>query len=216
MKITQVRLLSFLVAVLSISLIMGCASEPKPKEQQKAFYVDAEGNLKDKRDDIVKKAGEFKLENGYYVDNNGERINRRIDDTKEKINETVDKTKEGMKTTFRSMFNTRVKGEAYVLTDIKFKEGSHLVKAYSKPEFMALIETLKEHPEGRIQVQAFTSEGKNKMECKELARLRAEHVKSMIVTLGGNKEQISSKGIGLTAKDAEKAVENRVEIRVEG
>ncbi len=218
--------LSLFLMAMGFSFVLGCKSEPSSKKQQKAFYVDKNGDLRDKRDKVVKKSGEYKLEDGFYVDNNGEKINRRIDDTKEKINDmvdntkegvknTIDKSKEGIKNSFNNMFNTRVKGEAYTLSDVAFKDDSHRLTGYSKPEIMALIESLKEHPEGRIQVQVYTADGKNKMECKELARLRAEVVKDMIVTLGGNKDQISSKGIGLTAKDAEKSVADKVEIVVE-
>ena len=64
------------------------------EKQQKAFHVDAQGNLLNKKGNVVKKAGEFKLEGGYYVDSNGERIKRDIDKTKEKINEKVGQTKE--------------------------------------------------------------------------------------------------------------------------
>ena len=88
------QLLLFIPIIFMTLFISGCKSDVDMKKQQKAFYVDANGNLLNKKDQLVKKKGEFKLEGGYYIDNNGETIKRNIDKTKDKINKTVDNTKE--------------------------------------------------------------------------------------------------------------------------
>lgn len=196
------------------------------KKQQKAFYVDDKGDLLDKKGDVVKKKGEFKLEGGYYVDNEGEIIKRKIDKTKEKINKAVDKTKDavgnaadktkdGVKSTFKELFNTRAVGTTYTLSEITFDKTSHKITNMSKEEVEGLAEALKEHPDNRIQVQVHTADGKDRAESKQISRLRAEVVKSMMVALGVSENQISSKGMGLQAQEAQKAVDNKVEIVVE-
>ncbi|MGB1243101.1 MAG: OmpA family protein [Chitinophagales bacterium] len=196
------------------------------KKQQKAFHVDDKGNLLDKKGKVVKKAGDFKLEGGYYIDADGEIIKRKIDKTKEKINAAVDKTKEavsdaasktkeGVKSTFKELFNTKAVGTAYTLPEITFDETSHRITGMSKVEVEGLANALKEHPDSRIQVQVHTADGKNRAESKQISRLRADVVKNMLVALGVKENQISSKGMGLTTKDAEKAVADKVEVIVE-
>ncbi len=91
------QLLLFIPIIFMTLFVPGCKSDVDMKKQQKAFYVDANGNLLNKKDQIVKKKGEFKLEGGYYIDNNGETIKRNIDKTKDKINKTVDNTKDKLK-----------------------------------------------------------------------------------------------------------------------
>ena len=165
------------------------------KKQQKAFHVDAKGDLLDKKGNVVKKAGEFKLEGGYYVDENGDIIKRKIDKTKEKINAAVDKTKEavgnaasktaeGAKGTFKKLFNTKAVGTAHTLSEITFDEKSHRITNMSKTEVEGLAAALKEHPNARIQVQVHTADGKTRAESKQISKLRAEVVKSMLVALG--------------------------------
>lgn len=232
------RILTFLTLVSLALLVVNCKSEVSSKQQQKAFHVDTNGNLLNKKNEIVKKAGEFKLEGGYFVDNTGEPIKRDIDKAKEKINEKVgdakdklstaaDKTKEkistaaaglsadNVKAKFNKMFNTKAVGTAYVLTDIAFDKKSHRITGMSKEEVEGMAAALKEHPESRIQVQVHTADGKNNSECKKISSLRADVVKNMLVTLGVNADQISSKGLGLTSEDAAKAVANTVEVVVE-
>ena len=244
----KAKTLSFLLICLVALFFTDCKSEVSMKKQQKAFYVDANGDLLNKKGKLVKKKGAFKLEGGYYVDNNGERIKRDIDKAKEKINETVDKTKEklseqmdktkeklsetmdktkasvssaagasaeAVKDQFNKLFNTKAVGTAYTLPDIEFDKKSHRITKMSKAEVEGLAASLKEHPESRIQVQVHTADGKNKSECKEISGLRAEVIKDMLVTLGVNADQISSKGLGLTVEDAAKAVANKVEVVVE-
>jgi len=196
------------------------------KKQQKAFHVDDKGDLLDKKGKVVKKKGEFKLEGGYYVDGDGEIIKRKIDKTKEKINKAVDKTKEavsdaasktkdGVKSTFKELFNTKAIGTAYTLPAITFDEKSHRITGMSKVEVEGLADALKEHPDSRIQVQVHTADGKDRMESKKISKLRAKVVKDMLIALGVNEKQISSKGMGLTTEDAKKAVANKVEVVVE-
>lgn len=236
-----------LVSLVSI-FFMNCKTDVSSKKQQSAFYVDADGNLMNKKGKLVKNAGEYKMEGGYYVDMNGERIKRNIDKTKEKINEKVGATKEklsdaasstkeamsnaasntkeamsnaasltaaGVKDNFNKLFNTKAVGTAYALHDIAFDKESHRITGMSKEEVEGLAAALKEHPESRIQVQVHTSDGKNKAKCKKISSLRADVVKNMLVTLGVNADQISAKGLGLTATDAAKAVANTVEVVVE-
>jgi len=214
-----------------------CASDVDSKKQQTAFYVDAEGNLLNKKGNLVKRKGNFKLEKGFYVDNDGQPIKRNIDKTKAKINEKVANTKEklnnaattskdavsnaankttdSVKESFNDLFNTRAVGTAYTLSDISFDPKSHRITNMSKADVEGLAASLKEHPESRIQVQVHTADGKTKAECKEMSSMRADVVKNMLVALGVKEDQISAKGLGLTTADAAKAVANKVEVIVE-
>ncbi len=96
-KSTKQLLLFIAMIFMTVSISTSCKTDVDMKKQQKAFYVDANGNLLNKKHQLVKKKGEFKLEGGYYIDNNGETIKRNIDKTKDKINKTVDNTKGKMK-----------------------------------------------------------------------------------------------------------------------
>lgn len=242
------QLTLFLAAAFVISFTIGCKSDVDMKKQQKAFYVDAKGNLLNKKDEIVKKAGEYKMEGGYYVDNNGQYIQRGIDKTKEKINKTVDNTKdkikdaasntkdkikdaasntkkavtlaanrttESVKNNFNDLFNTKAVGTIYPLPDIKFDKDSHRITNFKKEDVEGMAASLKDHPASRIQVQVYTADAKTKRENSKISIKRAEVVKQMLVTLGVNEDQISSKGMGLPTEDAAKAVANTVEVVVE-
>lgn len=92
------RLLPFLALAGMALIVVNCKSEVSSKKQQKAFHVNADGDLLNNKDEVVKKAGEFKLEGGYYVDNSGEPIKRNIDKAKEKINKKVGDAKEKLST----------------------------------------------------------------------------------------------------------------------
>lgn len=96
-KSTKQILLFIPIIFMTLFMSSGCKSDVDMKKQQKAFYVDANGNLLNKKDQLVKKKGEFKLEGGYYIDNDGNTIKRNIDKTKDKINKTVGDTKGKMK-----------------------------------------------------------------------------------------------------------------------
>ena len=252
-------ILPFLAIVGALILFTDCKSEVSSKKQQKAFHVDANGDLLNKKGDIVKKAGEFKLEGGFFVDGSGEPIKRDIDIAKEqlnkkmgtakeklnekmgtakdKLNAAADNTKgkldaaldntkaavssdagtttESVKANFNKVFNTKVVGTAFALSNIEFDKKSHRITNMSKAEIEGLVAALKEHPASRIQVQVHTADGKNKKECREISALRADVVKNMLVTLGVSADQISAKGLGLTTSDAAKAVANAVEVIVE-
>ncbi len=232
------RIFALLTLVSMALLVVNCKSEVSSKQQQKAFHVNANGDLLNNKNEVVKKAGDFKLEGGYYVDSSGEPIKRDIDKAKEKINEKVGDAKDklsnaagntkaavsaaaaslsadNVKAKFNKMFNTKAVGTAYALHDITFDKESHRITGMSKEEIEGMAAALKEHPASRIQVQVYTADGKNNVECKKISALRADVVKNMLVTLGVNADQISAKGLGLTSSDAAKAVANTVEVVVE-
>jgi len=248
-KKTIKQLSLFIPLALIAVLILGCSSDVDMQKQQKAFYVDASGNLLNKKGVMVKKAGEFKLEGGYYVDNKGQYIQRKIDKTKDKINSTVDNTKdkinstvdktkgkmkiaaantkkamtlaanrttESVKSNFNELFNTKAVGTIYPMTEIKFDPKSHRITNFKKEDIEGMAASLKENPGSRIQVQVYTADAKSRGENKKISNLRAELVKNMLVTLGVKEDQISFKGMGLPTEDAAKAVNNAVEVVVEG
>ena len=84
----------------------------------------------------------------------------------------------------------------YTLSDLEFNEENHRISSYSKAEVEGLAQALIENEEGRIIVQAFTSDGANEQENKELSETRAMVVLDMLVTLGVAKHQIHSEGMG--------------------
>ncbi len=253
---------------------------------QTQYVVDATGNLVDKNGKVIKNAGEFREENGFFVDNEGAKIQRGIDVAKEKMNNAADKTKEAVgnatektkeavgnatenakeaiggatanakeaignatdktkdalsntgdkianaadktktavtnaagitavaaQENFAKLFNTKAVGTAYGLSNITFDTESHRITNMSKEEVEGLAAALKEYPDARIQVQVHTADGGNNIENKTISNLRAKVVKDMLVTLGVDAKQISSKG--LSAKDATKAAANVVEVVVQ-
>ncbi len=231
------QLLLFIPIIFMTLFVPGCKSDVDMKKQQKAFYVDANGNLLNKKDQIVKKKGEFKLEGGYYIDNNGETIKRNIDKTKDKINKTVDNTKdkiknaaadskkavkvaanrttESVKANFNELFNTKAVGTIYPLTEIKFNPKSHKITNFKKEDVEGMAAALKDNPASRIQVQVYTADAKSRAQNRKISKDRADLVMNMLVALGVSKEQISAKGMGLPTEDAAKAVANAVEVVVE-
>lgn len=231
------QFLPFITIALMGVFITGCKSDASMQKQQKAFYVDADGNLLNKKGDLVKKAGEFKLEGGFYVDNKGQYIQRDIDKAKEKLNTKVDETKDKLKNAtakskeaiklaanrttesvtqnFNKLFNTKAVGTIYPLPDIKFDKDSHRITNFKKEDVEGLAASLKDNPASRIQVQVYTADAKSRSANKKVSVLRADVVKQMLVTLGVNDDQISSKGMGLPTEDAAKAVANAVEVVVE-
>ncbi len=96
-SLAPTKLLPLVALCLAAFLFTDCKSEPDSRKQQKAFYVDSNGDLRNNKEELVKKKGQFKMEAGYYVDNAGQKIKRDIDKTKEKINKTVDNTKNKLK-----------------------------------------------------------------------------------------------------------------------
>ena len=235
-KLIKKTLPLFAISLMALFFV-GCQSDVSSKKQQKAFHVDANGNLLNKKNEIVKKAGEYKMEGGYYVDNNGDQIKRDIDKTKEKINSTVGDTKDKMKNAasntkqavtlaanrtkesvtanFNELFNTKAVGTIYPLSEIKFNPKNHRITNYKKEDVEGMAAALKDHPASRIQVQVYTADAKTKAENKKISAKRAELVKNMLVTLGVKEDQISFKGMGLPTEDAAKAVANAVEVVVE-
>jgi len=88
------KMLGCMAIIGLVFLLTDCKSDVDMKKQQNAFYVDANGDLLNKKGALVKKAGAFKLEGGFYVDSSGEPIKRNIDKAKEKINEKVGAAKD--------------------------------------------------------------------------------------------------------------------------
>ncbi len=267
--IMRILLPLLVLGLLGYFLSRSCANETTAAGDrlQSKYTIDAAtGNLVDKKGKVIKNAGEFREVDGYFVDNQGAKIQGKIDVAKEKINTAADKTKEKVgeitentkekigdatanakeaignatdktkdaltntgdkiasattitsaaaKENFAKLFNTKAVGTAYQLTDITFDPESHRITNMSKEEVEGLAAALKEYPDARIQVQAHTADGKNAIENKSISKLRAEVVKDMLVTLGVDAKQISSKGLGLKSEDAAKAVANAVEVIVQ-
>ena len=84
----------------------------------------------------------------------------------------------------------------YTLTNIVFNPENHRITNYSKAEVEGLAAALKADPNSKITVQAYTMDGKNAKENKELSKTRAMVVHDMLVTLGVPEKQISAEGLG--------------------
>ncbi len=180
-----------------------------------SFSEDAAGNLVDKTGKVVYKAGEFtKSEEGYYMDKEGNRIGEILGKVKDAVAGAATKTADAFKSTFSNMFKKDgASGSTYELTKIQFNPENQKISNYSKAEVEGLAAALKADSNAKIQVQAFTNDGGGALKNKELSSMRASIVKNMLVALGVDKGQISSKG--MSAKDEAKAAANKVEIVVE-
>jgi len=114
----------------------------------------------------------------------------------------------GFLKTFSTMLSSKDKvGTSYALSQIVFDKESHKITNFSKAEVEGLANALKAIPGAKIQVQVHSNDGGDK------TKLRAQVVKDMLVTLGVDKGQISSKGMG--DDDKTKAAADKVEIKVE-
>ncbi len=173
------------------------------------WALDANGNLIDGNGMLIKKSGQFTITDGYYLDLNGTKLSAAaaIGSASSGVSSTSNTT-DGFKTVFTNMFTSKEKvGTTYALSRIVFDTKSHKITDFSKAEVEGLANALKTIPGAKIQVQVHSNDGDDN------TKLRAQVVKDMLVTLGVDKGQISSKGMGDT--DATKAANNKVEIKVE-
>ncbi len=176
-----------------------------------AYKLDGTGNLVDNSGKIVLKVGEFEEKDGYYVDKKGNRIGKAFAKVKEAVGAAAGKTADFFKSSFSDMFEKKSK-TGYALSDIEWSKDGHRITNFSKAEVEGLATALKNHPEAKINVNAYTNDGGNSVKNKSLSKLRAEVVMNMLTALGVDKKQISSKG--MSDKDAGKAAANAIEVLV--
>jgi len=171
-----------------------------------ALYTEDEaGNLVDKNGNIAYKVGSFKSIDGYYVDEEGNRLGKALGAVKDAVVGAANATASA----FTGLFSKMLKKEegakkTYLLTNISFDKESHKITNFSKGEVEGLASALKEYPDSKIEVQNYTTEG------EKVSIMRALVVKHMLVTLGVPDNQIKSKGMG--DSDKVKASGNKVEI----
>lgn len=95
-------IMKFLIPLLLIGALgfflsrSACAGDVDFKE---AYWQDIDGNLVNKKGEVIAAAGEYKEMDGYFVDNEGEKIVRKLDVAKEKFNNAADKTNAAIKNT---------------------------------------------------------------------------------------------------------------------
>ena len=190
MKLVNIKYLSF-IAILSIAFVFtNCKSEPNMKKQQAAFHVDADGNLLNKKGELVKSKGEYKLEGGFYVDANGEKIKRNIDKTKAKINKTVDDTKDKLNEKMNSakdkMGDTKDKlGQAVGNTKAAVTKAANRTTESVKANFKELFNTKAVGTVYPLDEITFNPEshritGMSKADVEGLAAALKEHPESRI------------------------------------
>jgi len=171
-----------------------------------ALYTEDEaGNLVDKNGNIAYKVGSFKSIDGYYVDEEGNKLGKALGAVKDAVVGAANATASA----FTGLFSKMLKKEegakkTYLLTNISFDKESHKITNFSKGEVEGLASALKEYPDSKIEVQNYTTEG------EKVSFMRAMVVKHMLVTLGVPENQIKSKGMG--DSDKVKASGNKVEI----
>ena len=76
-----------------------CSGDVDRSKYASSYTVDATGNLVDSNGKIIKTAGEFKVVDGFYVDDQGVKIQRTLDAARDKMNNAADKTKEALQNT---------------------------------------------------------------------------------------------------------------------
>ncbi len=188
------------------------------------IYINENGDLVTREGKVLATKGNFKEQDGYYVDNDGNRlgkifkaIGKAIGDAAEATGKAVgkaaEKTGEFFQKTFTGIFKKKDrKGYTYTLADITFNPENHRITDFSKAEVEGLAAALKMDKDAKIQVQAHTNDASGK-EAKKLTDTRAKVVQQMLITLGVNKNQISAKGMGDENKT--KAAGDKIEIMVE-
>jgi len=181
-------------------------------EALEELSVDDEGNLVNSEGEIVLPAGEFTVtDDGIYMDKDGNVLGRILGKIRDAIVNAAERTADAFKNTFSDLFSKEA-GASYTLTQIEFDPESQRISNFSKEEVEGLAAALQANTDAKIQVQAYTADGDSKAKNNELSDMRADVVKNMLVTLGVDAKQISSKG--MANKDEAKASENKVEIIV--
>lgn len=181
-------------------------------EALEELSVDEEGNLINSAGEVVLPAGEFTVtDDGVYMDKEGNVLGRILGKIKDAIVNAAEKTADAFKNTFSDLFSKEA-GASYSLTQIEFDPESQRISNFSKEEVEGLAAALQANTDAKIQVQAYTADGDSKAKNNELSSMRADVVKNMLITLGVDAKQISSKG--MASKDEAKASNNKVEIIV--
>jgi len=177
--------------------------------------VDASGNLINvKTKQITAKAGEWSTNaNGVVVDASGKTmsgvakfgemikgaanktgnaIGNAASKTGNAIGNAASKTGDALssaaakaKAKFSNAFKPGVKAAPVALSDMEWD--GEKIKSFDKAEFEGLAATLKANPDAKVTIESFGDK-------QLVAKGRAEWVKNMMVTLGVNKSQISTKG----------------------
>jgi len=163
------------------------------------WSVNEDGDLEDAKGTVVKKAGEFSVTDGYYVSTSGEPLSP--------VYNPLNKSSDEFKKNFSDILMTKKSvGTTYVLSHMEFDPQSNTVTKHSKAELEGLANALRTIPGAKIQVEVHSVDGDDE------TKLRAQAIKDLLVSLGVEKDQISSKGMG--AQIASKAASHSVEIRV--
>lgn len=179
----KVKILPYILISCVAFFFMDCKSEVSMEKQQKAFHVDANGNLLNKKGKLVKKAGEFKLEGGYYVDGNGDRIKRDIDKTKEKIKEKVGQTKEKLNETMgetKEKLSTAVGNTKEVVGNVTAKTTESVKANFNKLFNTKAVGTTYPLPEIEFDTKSHRITKMSKAEVEGLAAALKEHPASRI------------------------------------
>lgn len=191
-----------------------------------SYSVNQAGDLVNTDGKVMYKAGDYTVsKEGYYLDKKGNRLGTMLKKVGDAVGKAANATGKAVGTAaektgafFNKTFTKMFKKEAgvasnYTLSNIEFNPESHRITNFSKAEVEGLAKALQANPNAKIQVLAHTNDGKSDKENKTLSASRAKVVYDMLVTLGVNKKQISSKGMG--SKEASKASGDKVEIFVD-
>ena len=183
------------------------------KHSGQKLSLDAGGNLIDANGKVLYKKGSYVERDGFYYDNDGNKLGKIWAKIAKAIGDVAGKTLESMKNLFAEMVTKKEGAKPYYsLSDISFNKDDHRINNFSKAEVEGLAAALKENENGKIEVQVHTNDGATSKENKKLSKVRAEVVHNMLVTLGVKNSQISFKGMG--DEVADKASKDKVEIVV--
>jgi len=176
------------------------------------YSISDAGDLVDETGKVILKKGDFTEKDGVYYDKDGNKVGQFLQKVGKAIAGAAGKTADAFKNVFGGMFKDKSKvGTTHTLQAMTWKDDTHLLSNYSKPEIEGLVAALKGNPDAKIEVQAYTADKKGKAN-KKLSKMRAQVVTDMMVTFGVPKDQISAKG--MSSKDDAKAAIDKIEILV--